>query len=155
MIDQNKYAGYFEIVTRDKNSGTIRSEIIPNRIMDAALNAMADILDGVAPDIEIKYLAVGTGNTPVTDTDATLDTEIFRTQPTVDPARVSTGVIETTFMLLDSEAVGDLKEIGIFAGAAASATVDTGTLIARVLWTKTKSSAEEISIKRIDKVGRV
>jgi hypothetical protein len=67
---------------------------------------------------------------------------------------VSTGRIETTFTILDNEAVGIIREIGIFGGAAATSTPNSGTLIARVLWNKTKSSSEEITIKRIDRVVR-
>lgn len=154
MIDKQGHIGIFEIVTHNLKSGKIKQEEIHNRIMNASLNTLAGVLAGTVPDLEIKYLALGTDNTPITDLDTQLGAEIFRTQPTIDPALVSTGRIETTFTILDNEAVGAIKEIGIFGGSTATSTPNSGTLIARVLWDKTKSSSEEITIKRIDKVVR-
>jgi len=111
-------------------------------------------LSEITPDLEIKYLALGTGNATITDSDTVLDSEIFRTAPSAAHARVATGQIETSFTVLDTEAVGDLKEIGIFCGSSATGSADTGTLLSRVLWTKTKSASEELTIKRVYKIVR-
>jgi hypothetical protein len=98
-------------------------------------------------------MALGTGNTAITNTDTTLDTEIFRTPITLQED-VTTGEIVTTFTVLDSEAVGSLEEIGIFGGSTATASADTGTLISRILWSKVKTNSEEIEFRRTDKVVR-
>jgi hypothetical protein len=56
--------------------------------------------------------------------------------------------------LLDAEAVGNLEEIGIFCGSTATSSVNTGTLMSRILFKKTKTANEEITIRRTDKVVR-
>lgn len=148
MIDKVGISGGYDIFINGKYSETVK-----NRLMDTVLTKMIGIYKGDAPDLEIFYLALGTGSTAVTDTDTTLDTEIFRT-PIVTQTDVATGEILTEFIVLDSEAVGNLEEIGIFAGSTATASVDTGTLISRILWTKVKSASEEITFRRTDKIVR-
>lgn len=153
-MDNTGWMGEFVIETRDKITGAVRTETLKNRVMAAAINALADVLVGTAPNLEIKYLAFGTGNAAITDADTKLATEIFRTAPSGAHTRVSTGQIETTFTVLDSEAVGALKEIGIFVGSAATGSADSGALLSRVLWSKTKTASEELTIKRVDRIVR-
>jgi len=149
MINEFGWQGLIEILVNGKFDA-----IIYNRVMDEALDQLAKSLMGIAPDIEIKYLAVGTSNTAVTNTQTQLVAEIFRTPITVPASRTSVGVIQNEFVVLDSEAVAQIEEIGIFGGSTATAVADTGILISRVLWSKNKSNSEEISFKRIDKVVR-
>jgi hypothetical protein len=144
----NGWEGYFEITTNGQ------TELIKNRVMNAAINQLADAFTGVAPNLQIKWLAVGTSNTPVTDDDTKLANEIFRTQAVTSPTRISTGQIETEFKILETEAIGTLREIGIFAGNATDVK-DSGTLISRILWNKEKTVNEEMTIKRIDVIRRV
>jgi hypothetical protein len=144
----NGWEGYFEITINGQ------TERIKNRVMNTAINQLADVFAGVSPNLEIKWLAVGTSNTAVTDTDIQLGNEIFRTQATVSPTRVAIGQIETEFTILESEAIGTLREIGVFGGNATSAK-DSGTLISRIIWNKEKTVNEEMTIKRIDVIRRV
>lgn len=144
-----KWSGEFQIFINGKHVKTIC-----NRVMDAALNKMANILAGVSPDLQIKYLAVGTSNTSVTNTQTQLGAEIFRTIPVTSPTLTATGEITTEFILLESEAIGNIEEIGIFCGASATSTTNSGTMLSRILWKKTKTNSEEITIKRIDRVVR-
>jgi hypothetical protein len=150
----NNWHGMFEIEIKDKLTGQIKTEVIRNRITNVAINELADVLVGNAPDLEIAYLAVGSSNAPIDDTDTILGSEAFRTQPTAGPTRTATGEITTEFTILDSEAVGQIEEIGIFCGSSASLTEDTGILLTRILWSKTKSSTEELTFKRIDRIRR-
>jgi len=152
VINESKHQGFYEITIKDKKTGEIKKEIIKNIITNEAVNALIDCFVDTTPDLKITYLAVGTDNTAVSVTDAILGAEIFRTEPSTDAVRVATGQVNTEFILLDSEAVTSIKEIGIFVGASATVTADTGTLLSRALWTKEKSSSEEIHIKRIDKI---
>lgn len=154
MINEAKWEGIFVIKIKNKATGIVSEEIIKNRIMNVPLNALIDCLVGATPDIEIAYLAVGTNNTAITDNDSTLGTEIFRTSPVSGPARTATGQVETEFSILDSEAVATIEEIGIFVGSSATGSVDTGTLLSRILWHKVKTNSEEITFKRIDKIVR-
>jgi hypothetical protein len=148
MTDKLGVMGSYDIYINGKYSETVK-----NRIMDAVLEKLVGVYKGDAPDLEMLYLALGTDNTAVTDSDLTLGNEIFRT-PISSQSDTATGEILTEFIVLDSEAVGNIEEIGIFAGSTATASADTGTLVSRILWSKVKSSSEEITFRRTDKISR-
>lgn len=149
MINDNLgIMGGYDIIINKKYYETVK-----NRIMDVVLEQIIGIYKGDTPDLQIFYLALGTGNTAVTDSDTTLDTEIFRTPVTVQ-TDIATGEILTTFTVLDTEAVGNIKEIGIFGGTTATSSADTGTLVSRILWNKVKTNSEEIEFRRTDKTIR-
>ena len=149
MIDKLGISGSYDIYINGKYSETVK-----NRLMDTVLTQIIGMYKGDAPDLQIYYLALGTGNTAITDTDTTLDTEIFRTPLAVATTDVGTGEILNEFIVLDTEAVGNIEEIGIFGGSTATAAADSGTLISRILWSKVKSNSEEITFRRTDKVVR-
>ena len=149
MINKLGIFGGYDIYINGKYSETVK-----NRLMDTVLEQIIGIYKGDAPDLQIYYLALGTGNTAITDTDTTLDTEIFRTPLAVATTDVGTGEILNEFIVLDTEAVGNMEEIGIFGGSTATSSADTGTLISRILWSKVKSNSEEITFRRTDKVVR-
>jgi len=148
------WLGTFIIQVKNKATGKVSEEVIHNRIMNVVLNQLSDTLLGEIPDLEIKYLALGTSNTPVIDSQTQLGEEIFRTQAVNGPVRTQTGQIETEFTVLDTEAVGTIEEIGIFVGSTATGDPNTGTLLSRILWHKEKSNSEEITFKRIDRMVR-
>ena len=154
MTNKTKWAGKFVISVRNKDTGDVTDTVIHNRIMDDILDDLANTLVGTTTDLEIKYLAIGTGNTAITDSDATLDTEIFRTAPVSGPTNTDIGEITTEFIVLDTEAVAQIEEIGIFVGTSATASADSGTLLSRILWSKNKTASEEITFRRIDTIGR-
>ncbi len=83
-----------------------------------------------------------------------MDNEIFRTTLTTATTDIDVGEILNEFQALDSEAVATIQEIGIFGGSTATASADTGTLLSRVLWNKTKSNSEELIFRLTDKVVR-
>ncbi|MFZ5352736.1 MAG: hypothetical protein ACOZCL_08435 [Bacillota bacterium] len=147
MINKIGWQGTFTIETNGEK------EEINNRVMDAALNELIEILIGNAADIDVKYLALGTSNAAVTDSQTQLGNEIFRTQY-INRERSATGEVTSKFVVLDNEAVAQIEEIGIFGGSTATATANTGTLISRILWSRNKSNSEEINFTRVDKVVR-
>ncbi len=148
-----QWSGTFIIETKDKNTSKVKTEVIHNKVMNTVLDQLAKTLKGENPDLEIKYLALGTSNTPISLTDTKLGNEIFRT-PIVSQIVTGTGEITTDFTILETEAIGNIEEIGIFGGSTATIEADTGTLISRVLWSKVKTASEEFTIRRVDKVGR-
>jgi hypothetical protein len=154
MIEKLGWNGKFKIIVKNTETGEITEEIKINRVMNTVLDKLIKTLQGDAPDLEIEYLALGTGSTAITDTDAALDTEIFRTPYTVRDDTTGNGIMEHTFVVLDTEAVATIEEIGIFAGAAAGAAADSGTLISRILWHKVKTASEEIQFIRTDTIER-
>ena len=148
MINKYKWDGYFVF----RVNGKVQ-KIIKNTISSLAIIELAKPLIGTSPDLEIKYLAVGTDATAPTTADTTLGTESFRClyEARTNP---STGRHEHTFTIDTTEAVVHIKELGIFGGAGATASADSGTLISRVLLDWDKQNDEELAFTRIDIVGR-
>lgn len=153
MISRYEMKGEYDIEIKHKD-GKINKEKIKNRIMNVTLNELIETLIGNTADIEIQYLAVGTDATAVTNTDAVLGAEVFRTAPT-NKSRTGTGEAESVFYIFNAEAVTSIKEIGIFGGSSATASADTGTLLSRVLWSKEKTDSMELKFTRTDTIERV
>ena len=153
MINQLGWLGQFKVKTTNKETGNVSEEVVNNRITNNALDKIINILDNIDPNLDIKYLAIGTGTTALNDADTTLVTEIFRTQ-FVTSNNTSVGEFTTEFAILDSEAIATWGEIGIFCGDSATSSADTGVMLSRILFTKTKTSLEEVTITRIDRVSR-
>ena len=146
------WAGDFDLTI--KENGQIKETIhIKNRITNTALDAIVNILDNIDPNLDIKFLAIGTDNTPLDDNDTQLGNEIFRTQfLTSDNDAI--GQFTTTFAILDGEAVATWQEIGIFCSDSATTSLNTGILLSRILFSRTKTALEEVDITRKDKVVR-
>jgi hypothetical protein len=147
-----EWAGEYEIITTYKD-GTQTKETIKNRIMNAGLNLLRDALNGDVTDLKIKYLAVGTSSTAISDAQTQLGAEIFRT-PFISQSISGTGVLQSTAIILDDEAVDDIRELGIFAGESATTASNTGVMISRILYTRNKTNLESIQFNRTDTIGR-
>ena len=146
----NVYSGTFEVY----RSGRL-IDVIHNRITDTMLFHLGNIVKGdVPPNLKIKYLALGTGSGDVGDDITELVNETFRTQYTEAPKTMQFGVVQTKFVILAEEAVGEIKEIGIFAGDEATSTPGSGILISRVPWEYTKTGSDELTIVRTDRIRR-
>jgi hypothetical protein len=154
MIDKYGHQGIFRIIKKNKGTGEIKTTEIFNAITDLALNKEINILVGTDPDMAIKYLAIGTSATTINNADIKLGTEIFRTQ-FQSQVQTANNEITTEFTVLDSEAVATWQELGVFCGSLATSTADSGTMLSRILYTDTKTSLEEITIQRIDRIIRV
>lgn len=155
MNEMFKWNGLWEIKIRNIHTGEIKKEYVKNKIVDAALdNLIKPLWDNSALDMMIRYFAVGTSNTAVQNTDTKLIAEYFRTPPTIASAKTNTGEVTTEFVLLATEANTQLEEIGIFCGATATGTADTGILLSRLLWSHFKTSSEEITFSRVDSLIR-
>lgn len=125
---------------------------IRNRITNAGLDLLAAALSGVAADI--TYVAVGSNGADTLDSATQLGNEEYRKAVTVQSAP-GTGVLDTTLVFGPDEANGfTIREIGWFAGAAATGTPDTGVLVARVLYERIKTNLESLQINRRDTFGR-
>lgn len=155
MIESHGMMGTFEITVK-QNGKVIQKDIVKNRIMNVALNESVKPLTGVAADLEIKYLAVGTSNTALADNQTQLVAESVRFEPSVSSSITGTGEVSTEFTILDTEAQVLIEELGIFCGSTATATANTGIMLSRILWTYDKTvSNVEISVRRTDKAVRV
>jgi len=147
------WSGKYEIKIKNIHTGKVRTKKFHNRLMNAAFQEIVKPLTGTAANIEIKYLALGTGTTAVTDNDAALDTEVFRVADSSLSA-TATGQVTSEFVVLAPEAVATIEEIGIFCGTSATLTANVGIMMSRILWHHVKTSSEEITFRRIDTVTR-
>ena len=149
--------GAFEVIHKNKNNEIIKIEKLrPNLITDAGLNLLRDALKGEVTDIEIKYVALGSNSTAPAVDQTILISEEFRKEVTEqinDP--LTAGKLYTEVYIADAEANDfEINEIGWFAGSATSSTINTGTLIARVLYNFQKDNATSMIIRRVDTFKR-
>jgi hypothetical protein len=87
-------------------------------------------------DASVSYFALGTGTTPVTESDTTLGTEVFRKAFTSKSWNGKQFV--AICQLSTSEANYSITEVGIFAGG--TITPNSGTLLSHALRTIEKNS---------------
>jgi len=147
--EQTRLKGHWTIEVRV--NGELRETIeLDNQLTEAYRQSILNQLAGnTAVDLEIKYLAVGTDNTPATAQDTTLGAELFRSVPT---ARTVVGTYMQTFWVLTNEqANGSLREIGVFAGDA-TASPNTGTMLSRIVISLEKNDTMEVTFIRKDYV---
>lgn len=147
MKNITKLKGHWRIEIRE--AGNLARVIeLDNKLTEAyRQNILGKLKGDTTVSLEIKYLAVGTGSTPATISDTELETEIFRSVPTYQTIQGNT--LQTTWVLLVSQANAHLREIGVFIGDA-TATADSGTLMSRINIDIEKTSAQEVTFIRSD-----
>jgi len=160
MMNKNEitsWLGQWEIIFRDAQGRELwRGTINPNLITDAGLNMFRDILRGTITDGKIKYVALGNNATAPANGQTQLVAEQFRKLVTSqNPDPVIAGKLYTEVYVSDTEANSfKCEEIGWFAGAGATGTINTGIMIARVLYSRQKSNTESWTIRRTDTISR-
>lgn len=147
MHELKGWIGQYEILAGDEKF------LINNLITDAGLNMIRDAFNGELASTEIRYLAVGTSATTVSTAQTQLGAEIFRT-PFISSSKPATGQLEKTAVILETEAVANIREIGIFAGSTATTTANSGIMVSRVLYSRNKTNLESIQIVRRDTIQR-
>lgn len=148
MLD---WQGKVKVKALDADGNVLQEDTINNLITTAGKNLLAKALRE-STDCEIKYIAIGSSNTAPSTSDSQLGSETFRKAVTSQVAGGS-GVTITNLYVAPEEAVGTIEEIGFFSGSTASATTNSGTLYARVLYSRTKTAVESIQIERTDTIG--
>lgn len=139
-----KVIGKYEIFENGKKIKEFKN-IITNLLLDE----MIGILAGYVPNIDIRYLGIGTDNTAVTASDTLLGAEYYRSFYIARglTAPPTYGEVVTDFYITSGEGNTTIEELGIFGGNTANASIDTGVLISHVLWSYTKTSAVELLIR--------
>lgn len=137
--------------TVDGPEGRTQQEFY-NLITDAGLNLLRDVLDGTVANAQIRYAAFGTSNATPANGQTALGAEIYRKLVVTTPTTV--GVVSTGVVLEATDAVGAIEEIGWFAGPGASSIPGSGVMIARVLYTLTKTNLQTLYLQRFDTIGR-
>ena len=146
MNDNEKYIGKFEIY---KNGVLI--DTIYNKVTNQFLNNLMKNLTGQAVEsMDIKYLALGNGTE---EYDNKLGNEVFRTFYSEAPVINDVGEVKTEFIILSTEAVGNITEIAIFGGNATNE-ADSGFMVSRIPWNYEKTGSDEFIIVRTDCIRR-
>jgi hypothetical protein len=135
-----------KLVFENVETGKKEVTTLHNTECTAGKNSLALRMVG-AEKGQVTYFAVGTGDTSGGNapdaSDTALNDELTRKQISVRSATGNTANFRVFFNT--SEANGTLTEIGLF-GDDASVTADSGTLFARASISKTKTSAETLTI---------
>lgn len=139
-------------------------QVVENRITNIALTEMIKALYDDT-NMQLKHVAIGTGDKALADDDTTLETEVFRV-PFIQWSALGYGQMQALSLLADDEpdfapynGAISIKEIGFFAGSSSldwggGAGKDTGLMISRILINKNKELGEEYQITRIDQIDR-
>lgn len=130
--------------------GVLQSEVrFPNLVTTVGKNLVRDSFDGGVTDLAIKYMGWGTSATAPAVGQTTLVAESGRKAVT-SQADGAAGIIDTTVYLGPDDATVAIGELGWFSGATATATANSGSMIARVLYAKNKTNLESVSVVRTD-----
>lgn len=102
---------------------------------------------GALTDVAPHYVAIGTGSSTPAATDTTLNAEVFRKAVSSIAIGANPGELLITLYLGPADSVGTvIGEVGVFAGASASATPGSGVLMGRALYSHTHTNAESIQL---------
>lgn len=140
-----RWRGHVKITANFRDGRPPEVQEFDNLIVDDGLDLAAAALAG--GDFEINYCAVGDDNASPAAGDSALGNEEFRKVITKQEAG-ATGIMVTTCYIAPYEAVDQIEEIGWFVGG--TATPDSGTLLARVLYSRNKTNLESLQIERTD-----
>ena len=103
------------------------------QITNAGANLFRDSSSGASVP-KITYVALGTSTTSPTAADTKLGAEVYR-KAVSSYTNGTTGEVLINMYLGPLDAVGDdIEEVGFFGGTSATATANTGVLLARGLW---------------------
>lgn len=145
------WTGTVTVITRDRRGRFTSRRTFRNLITNAGLNLLRDALGGFVTDAQIHYVAIGTSGTAPAAGDTQLGAEVYRKAVTRVDNTVGTGQVKTTLLLAPTDSAGTaIAEIGWFAGASATATANSGVLVAHVLYSHTHTNQESIQIDRTD-----
>ena len=136
-----------------KNGILVDSTQFHNIIVDQGLNLLADSLRSTSMSNKILYMAWGASSAAPSTTNIALSTETGRKIIT-SYSSGAVGVCNTITYISPTEAVGTIEEFGWFSGTSASATLQTGRMISRTLYSRVKTNLESITVTRTDSIIR-
>ena len=150
--ETHPWSGRVVVHVLDEAGAVTESVEFENIITDAGKTLLAAALMGGTTPLEILYMAWGDDPTAPVVGDTTLGNETGRKTVTSQAAGGAAGEVDTIVYLGPADAVGDIEELGWFAGNA-TVTTDSGTLIAHTLYSRSKTNQESIQVSRTDDIG--
>lgn len=148
MESNIKLSGIVTVTVKDIAGNVIQQDTFRNKIPYSALNDIVNYRLGDSADGEIKYLAWGNDNTPPSNDNETLGNELGR-KPVTKKVSGGNGVLGVQTFLSSQEANIQIEELGWFAGNA-SEVANSGTLVARVLYSYEKTEQVTIQVDRTE-----
>lgn len=153
--EQSGFRGEYLIEVIDTLTGKKESHRLDNTLTAINQNIHLKMLLGDTTgfnfnDLDIKYFGFGTGTTPENPAQTQLVNETYRKQVTSKSFAPGTNYLESIVSLGSSEANFNIREIGVFAGASATATFNTGNMISRIVVNIDKFENKIINIIRRD-----
>jgi hypothetical protein len=147
--------GLFEIEAIDAITGQrLWKKTLHNALMPINAEVRSKMLMGTytgsLDDLQIKYFAFGTGTSEYPADVTRLDAEVFRKQITQQSINSWQTDVTTIVSVGANEGNYHIREIGVFAGSAATATANSGTMIARTVVDIDKNSNIILNIMRTD-----
>jgi len=141
-----------KVVALDLKGNVIDVVETHNVVTNLALDLFSEALRGTSvSDLEINWMAVGTGTATgggaPAATDTQLANEVFRKNVTFQAG--GTNRMTTITVLSPAEANVAITELGWF-GSDGTSTTNSGTMIARVAYSRTKNSGESLQVNRQD-----
>lgn len=127
----------------------IEHDAVDNLIVTAGKNLMRDGVRSFVSDVGIHYCALGTGGGGPAAGDTQLVAEGFR-KALSTATTGSPGQSVVTCYIAPAEGNIAILEVGWFGGVSATATPNSGVLIARLLWTHTKTNLESLQCEHDD-----
>lgn len=121
-LDKNQLRFDYNVIIKRINNKTgqiLDEEKIHNTIVNNGLNLVRDFLGDVAPDVP-KYIAIGTDNTAVQNTDTALGTEYTRSVASGIDVATDYQVEFTKIFTFGSGVSETIVEAGLFDNATAS-----------------------------------
>lgn len=150
------WSGHVQIVVRNAD-GSCEVHEVENIITNAGKNLLRDGLQGAQTDSLVRWVALGNGSTSEANTQTQLAAEQFRKAITkFQTTGLNPGQLQTVEYIAPGEAnTFTITEIGWFATPTATATANSGVMIARVLLGTaiTKTALQSIQITRTDSIG--
>lgn len=145
--------GAVALILADGKTGRIKEvTFVKNLITTAGKNSIAAALQGTTANNQgiITYCAVGTDSTAPAASNTDLGAELFRKLISVRSVTNNAALFQTYFTT--SEAIGTLREAGLF-GDDASSTPGSGTLFAHVAINRTKTANDTLTLNWTVTIG--
>jgi hypothetical protein len=141
-----KIHGHFTAILRDANTGEILlTKSVDNLVVSVAKNGFAKLIAGESGFTgEINYLAVGTGADTPAANETQLVSELARTAIVGGTLSRTNNVVSMEFYFAPTEANGNIKEVGAFIDA--TATANSGIMFDRALLDVTKTVTNSLTL---------
>jgi hypothetical protein len=106
-------------------------------------------------DLQIKYMAWGSSNTAESASHTKLIAEFGRKQITSQAEGLDGELVTTVYVSPEEGTETTIRELGWFGGEDATGTKDSGIMVARVRYSRTKTNLESLDIVRTDRMEEV